>query len=125
MTFRPGARDYVQKVTWLPISPQLAAEASAFRAVLDAEMELMERELHEWTLDQRDGPRFGPGRNEYDRIMAPIRKRQALRAHAFALMPGKRPGQFVRRWECTAEDHPAPFFCRECGARLCCCRCRT
>lgn len=46
--------------------------------------------------DWRDGPRLGPDRRDYDRIMEPSRRRQRIRARAQELMPGKRPGRFVR-----------------------------
>lgn len=50
---------------------------------------------HEMEMTRLHGPLLGPGRNELWRIEAPIRRRQRIRDHAFALMRGKRPGRFV------------------------------
>lgn len=47
-------------------------------------------------LDRRDGPRFGPGRFEWRIVMQPVWRRERIRARAQELMPGKRPGRFVR-----------------------------
>lgn len=95
----------------------------AFSEAMRAEMAGLEADLTESFRDHMHGPRFGPGRAEYEAIMAPVWRKQRLVAHVRSLMPGKRAGRFVREWSCTAEDHPADFFCRECGERACCCRC--
>lgn len=117
--------EWTTKHVSMPFSPDLSRADNPVAEAMRAEIAWLEEEFSESLLDRfgSDGPRLGPNRNDYERIMAPVWRKQRLVDRIRSVMPGKRPGRFLREWECTAEDHPAPFFCRECGAHSCCCRC--
>lgn len=81
----------------LDISPQLLAESFDMGTLLNDEIAWAEREMAESMTDWVDGPRLGPTRADYDRIMGPVWRKQRLVAHIRGLMPGKTAGRFVPR----------------------------
>lgn len=58
--------------------------------------DMMRAAFIEMEMTRLHGPLLGPGPIELWRILEPQRRRQRLRNEALALMPGKRPGRFLR-----------------------------
>lgn len=78
------------------LSQASAIQIDAVRDLMTEQMAWAEEELHEQFKDCLYGERLGPGQRELWPILKPQWQRARLRTEVLAMMPGKRPGKFVR-----------------------------
>jgi hypothetical protein len=81
------------KAGTLSISTELLDDYSLSSKVVE---NMMVDLMHDMFDTMKNGPKLGPGRNELWKIQRPGRVRRNILSNLADVMPGKRPGKFVR-----------------------------
>jgi hypothetical protein len=78
----------------ISVNGQMFEDIKAFQEFDRAIMAAAEREMAELVEDMRTGPRLGPGRHEYNKIMQPVWRRERLQRELARM--GRPAGPFRR-----------------------------